>query len=791
MSTLHFDVSTGLKSVIGKDLITDDEVAIFELVKNSFDASATNVYLHFFQNELIVVDNGHGMTYEDLRTKWLFVAYSSKNPTNTNTSSNSNLNSNTSAEFRAQIAERKHFAGSKGIGRFSSDRLGSELILQTRKLDDPLTTVHQLRVDWNLFEEDANQQFENIPIEYLEKKEFSLPPEIPEISHGTAIRILGPRIIWDRARILSLKASLAKLINPFGATTDGFEIRIIAPEQLSIDQQLIANTEQDDDTGLHAEIVNGQVGNFIFSSLQEKTTSIYVEISEDNLICSTLIDRGEVVYEIREPNPYPELIQSGFKCQIYYLNQSAKLTFARRMGLPSIKFGSIFLFRNGFRVYPVGEAGDDTFGIDRRKQQGYARYLGTRDIIGRVDVEGPEEHFKEASSRNQGLVQTAAVLAMASCFWEFCLKRLERYVVPVTWVDSAEKTSEDLSRLMTDSGRARVTNAVAHLIDSENVQVIRYSKRLISILNERSSQFESSIEGLKAIAEKTNDSEMVHNLAKAEQRFMELKAAEAEALRIAVNERRAKEEAQQSAKEALEHAARLNVNLTEEKKRSLFLASIASVDANNILNMHHQITIYSADIKQQIENCMSAAHNGPLSKQEIVSRLEQVAFLNQKVLSISRLAIKANFRLESDKIEADLADYFQTYIREGAAPFLGAGVELIVNNSAVLKKRFRPIEASIIIDNLISNARKAKATKVVFDITLTEKTNLMMTVTDNGKGFANSIDDPDRIFELGFSRTAGSGLGLYHVKQALGEMNGSITVVPSAQGAKFLIKVAA
>jgi hypothetical protein len=33
-------VSTGLKTVLGRELITDDEVAIFELVKNSFDAGA-------------------------------------------------------------------------------------------------------------------------------------------------------------------------------------------------------------------------------------------------------------------------------------------------------------------------------------------------------------------------------------------------------------------------------------------------------------------------------------------------------------------------------------------------------------------------------------------------------------------------------------------------------------------------------------------------------------------------------------------------------------------------------
>ncbi len=44
---LHFDVSTGLKRVLGRELITDDEVAIFELVKNSFDAGADNVQLYF------------------------------------------------------------------------------------------------------------------------------------------------------------------------------------------------------------------------------------------------------------------------------------------------------------------------------------------------------------------------------------------------------------------------------------------------------------------------------------------------------------------------------------------------------------------------------------------------------------------------------------------------------------------------------------------------------------------------------------------------------------------------
>src|SRR6266849_6131048 len=114
--TLNFDVSTGLKRVLGRELITDDEVAIFELVKNSFDADANTVHLYFGDGNVIVADDGSGMSYEDLTEKWLFVAYSAKRA------------DGAAKDFRDIAAERRNFAGSKGIGRFSSDRLGQQII---------------------------------------------------------------------------------------------------------------------------------------------------------------------------------------------------------------------------------------------------------------------------------------------------------------------------------------------------------------------------------------------------------------------------------------------------------------------------------------------------------------------------------------------------------------------------------------------------------------------------------------------------------------------------------------
>ena len=73
-----FRISTGLKDLIGRNLITNDFVAVFELVKNSFDAHAREVRIYFDDNRIVISDNGKGMSQTDILEKWLFVAYSAK-----------------------------------------------------------------------------------------------------------------------------------------------------------------------------------------------------------------------------------------------------------------------------------------------------------------------------------------------------------------------------------------------------------------------------------------------------------------------------------------------------------------------------------------------------------------------------------------------------------------------------------------------------------------------------------------------------------------------------------------
>jgi signal transduction histidine kinase len=740
------------------------------------------VYIYFGDDCIIVADNGLGMTYEDLTSKWLFVAYSSKRA------------ERSGKDFRDAAEQRTYFAGSKGIGRFSSDRLGKELILQSRpKLSRE--GVHKLTIDWGRFEKNDKERFEKVPVDYALTTRFELPSELRRfgstLRHGTVIEIRQLRQKWDRSALQGLKASLAKLINPFGAKVDGFGIEIVAPAEQEQDRKNIREAKDAGEKPVSRDLVNGPVGNFIFSELQEKTTFISVSI-EDGQLLTALTDRGELVYRIREPNPYRRLDQSDFRCEMYYLNQAAKNTFTRRVGVQPVQFGSIFLFRNNFRVYPIGEDGDDWFGFNRRKQQGYARFLGTRELIGRVDVFGSDEDFQEASSRNQGLIDTPAVRQLQKCVMDHCLKRLEKYVVPVSWVDKEDATSEDISRLLTDPGRARVSAAVANLVDNTDVELLEYSKRLVGLINERSADFESSLVSLRSIAEKTKDKGLLSKLAIAERRFDELKKSEAEARRIADRERAAAEAATARAQAAEGVAATAKLEAETERRRAHFLESVVNLDTATILNLHHQVTIYAVDIAQQIENFLAdTASQEKLSRTTVLAALEQMAFLNQKVLAVTRFASKATFQLDSEKIETDLPTFVADYIDKVARSSGSARMRIEVENCHKgLKLRFNPIDVSIVVDNLISNARRAKASRIVFRILDTDKSSLSISVIDNGKGISRGVDR-SRIFDMGYTTTGGSGLGLYHVRQVLGEMGGSIEIEddPPSGGASFLIRI--
>ena len=185
---LEFRISSGLKDIIGKDLITDDFIAVFELVKNSFDAQAKNVIITFEEDKIVISDNGKGMSLQDLKKKWLFVAYSAKK----DGSEDEEIDDNKKT-YRDKIQAKRHYAGAKGIGRFSCDRLGRFLNLTTQSKKTLL--LEQIKLDWLEFEKNQEEDFQNIKVVhntlYQEKYHF------PNGSlNGTSIEITGLSSSW-------------------------------------------------------------------------------------------------------------------------------------------------------------------------------------------------------------------------------------------------------------------------------------------------------------------------------------------------------------------------------------------------------------------------------------------------------------------------------------------------------------------------------------------------------------------------------------------------------------------
>ena len=750
-----FKISAGLKDLIGRDLITDESVAVFELVKNSFDAHAKVVRILFEDDRIVIADDGKGMSRANILNKWLFVAYSAKRE------------GTEDEDYRDKISERtRPFAGAKGVGRFSCDRLGKRLLLSSRAAKQQ---VQILKVDWTLYERDAKREFGEVLVDLSEALDFPEPALKPGGKVGTVLEITGLRSEWGRKKIQGLKRELTKLINPFVVGPPKFQIEVTAPFEEATDHT-DAKYNASRPEGKEARLlVNGNVENPILEVLGQRTTTIHVAIVEGGkTIESMLEDRGETIYRIREPNPYQDLKKTDLEAKIYFLNRSAKTVFTRRMGLASVQFGSIFLFRNGFRVFPIGHQYDDFFGLGRRQQQGTRRFLGSRDLIGHVEIKGVEG-FNESTSRDQGLIRTPQVEELIACVRDKCVRRLERYVVDITWKDQFDKDVADTSRMKLDKSSALMAQLVSRLAATEDVELIDYNPELVRIVDDKSAAFESSLKALELLAEKTGDERLLARVAEAKVKIKELQTVKAEA-REAAQRAKIRVVAAEKATTAAE------VKYGEELERNQFLVAVTSLDQDMILNLHHQIIMHASDVHLGVRRMMGKLRGGVAVRKEAwIDFLERVSFRNSQILTASRFAAKGGYKQQSAEVKEDLAVYIRDYVRTVSSLWAPRGVGVDVQGDVKqLEYIFRPIEVGIVIDNLVSNAVKARASRVMFFLKHGKgpRPDLTITVADDGTGWPHSLDPIGRAFEKGVTTTDGSGLGLYHVKQIVEGLGG-------------------
>jgi len=738
--TYKFKVSSALKTIIGKELITSDFIAVFELVKNSFDAHAKSVTIRFEglkgeNPKLIIQDNGKGMTETDLKEKWLFVAYSAKK----DGTEDENLAARD--DYRDKIMTGRPFAGAKGIGRFSCDRLGQTLSLYT-KANLKQKHFEKLEIDWSDFEENAHTRFETIPVKHSTPGNISYT--IP--TTGTILEIWQLRDKWGRDKLLKLKESLRKLINPGRARNErSFKILLEVPEERAADKD-----EEDE-----LRKVNGEIRNFIFEELGLKTTEIQCTIDETGkTVTTSLIDRGTLIYKLTEENPFSDL--KDVHISLFALNRSAKLHFKKIMGVDHVSYGSVFLYKNGFRVHPIGDEGDDGLGLDRRKQQGAFRYLGTRDLAGRIEIKADNNSFKEVSSRDGGLIESAEYHQLLDLFWDYGLKRLERYVIDVIKWGNTPEGLEDTA-LQPKDVKAQILELVAKLTSSTGVRDVEYDPDVLDIVAKRQSQ--SAIVALtnfKRIAEQQDNPQLRREVARTERQIRSLIKAKDSAETEIKSERIARKQTER--------------RLETEKRKNLFLLASAGTPEAHRESLEHWIKIVAGRIKTAIAQLMREVREEQIDREKIFGQLEKIHRWSQQVEKASRIVTNANFNLEADKIRNDLARFMFEYLTSEDLKKAKLNISVDFDHKPYVAL-FRPIEIMIVFDNLIDNAIKAGARNIEVSIK-TERSRLAIVIANDGESVPKAT--ADSMFELDISGRRGSGIGLHSCREMVSGLGGEI-----------------
>lgn len=735
---MRFKVSTNIKSILGKDMISDKYIAIFELVKNSCDANAKKVDINFIAKnnvveKIIITDDGCGMTAQDLRDKWLFMAYSEKRHGNM----------------------KNKYAGSKGIGRFSCDRLGGTLILTTKNSN---STVEQLVIDWSKFEKNDVQKVEEVELEHNTLESHKMI-----FKSGTVLEISNLRESWERADILKLRSALMKLVSPDKAKNiNQTIISIIAEHEKEGDQaELKKNSRGVTTSGYGKLVVNGPIINDVFEKLGLKTTSISVSVSENGETIETSIeDRGDFIFKItRKNDSYDKL--HDIKVKLFYLNRAAKVNFARTMGIDSVNYGSVFVYRNGFRVYPYGTAGTDFFGINERKSQGYNRYLGTRELMGRVLINGENDRFVEKSSRDGGFIENPATLQLKEFFISEAVRVLEKYVVDgIDWGDPDRNLFEmgtNEQGLMSIDVADKIIMQFVNLTKRGEILSAEINPELVKVAKPQEDTLQKSIKGLEKIANISNSEEvrqLVYDIKK-----------ETAALKL---EKKNVEKAVDNISETLR---KKETELKTREKQTAQLQQKLKVDSIQYEDALHIMYVISEANQLELETIYRLADKNNV---KLIEKITNAINNNRRIYKLSDLSLNYNYGI-SVKKPKDLVAFIRDYTKDFWADKINIDVKSNPNQEKLLCN-FDVSKLSLIIDNIISNSRKAKAKNVNINIAK-DGEFIVIKFYDDGVGLDKSITKPDSIFERGYSTTFGFGLGLYHAKKVLSDMQGTITII--------------
>jgi signal transduction histidine kinase len=246
--------------------------------------------------------------------------------------------------------------------------------------------------------------------------------------------------------------------------------------------------------------------------------------------------------------------------------------------------------------------------------------------------------------------------------------------------------------------------------------------------------------------------------------------------------------AEQKAKDEEGKRKAVEDDLEREVKKGIFQRSIIGKEKEQIMGLQHQIKHSASRIITNIKDLSIFIRDTKIRdiNEKPKKFLSVILRESEKIESIAKFVTNANFDLKASEITEDIVGFISDYIQETQL-FTKSKMKIIIKNKAEIKYRmeFRPLEITILIDNLINNSEKAGAKLFYIEFEVKNK-NLNISISDNGKGIPEK--NIGKIFDFGFTTTDGSGIGLYNVFSIIKGLKGEIKVASKEnQGTTFIL----
>ena len=370
---------------IGRDLIQDPHAALIELVKNSYDADSPDVTISFErdgdgQYRIAVADHGHGMSRDTVINKWMVPSTPDKENRD------------------GRSPGGRTMQGRKGIGRYAASILGTDLLLETTTSFGEKTTLY---LQWEDFEE----------ADFLGDVQILIETTMVDEPAGTtlAIAVDEERLtVWKDSQFTKLQFELRKLMPPFStmATEQAFDVILRVK-----DIPGVANVDtcvepyplvEHFDYRIAGTIEASGSGELLYSQQKARNAStekILIELGVPTGCGHLELDVR--VYD-RDSASIEQLIRRGL------VDDSGSYLGKLQARQLLNDYNGIGVYRNGFRLRPLGDPEFDWLKLNEQRIQAPARRIGNNQVIGYVQIQSEEHsHLVEKSARD-GLIENDA-----------------------------------------------------------------------------------------------------------------------------------------------------------------------------------------------------------------------------------------------------------------------------------------------------------------------------------------------------------------------------------------------